>query len=30
MESFNRRLIDECPNEPLFANLRHARELTSS
>ncbi|PXW73906.1 integrase-like protein, partial [Ruegeria sp. P4] len=27
VESFNGRLRDECLNEHLFANLRHAREL---
>ena len=30
VESFNGRLRDECLNEHLFANLRHARELISA
>ncbi|GAB5434588.1 MAG: hypothetical protein EpisKO_39580 [Epibacterium sp.] len=30
VESFNRRLRDECLNEHLFANLRHARGLISA
>ena len=27
VESFNGRLRDDCPNEQLFPNLRHARHL---
>lgn len=27
VESFNGRMMDECLNEHLFANLRHARAL---
>ena len=30
VESFNGRLRDECLNEHLFTNLRHARELISA
>ncbi len=30
VESFNGRLRDECPNEHLFAGLRHARHLTAA
>jgi putative transposase len=30
VESFNGRLRDECLNEHLFANLRHARELIAA
>ncbi|GGG87586.1 hypothetical protein GCM10011415_42700 [Salipiger pallidus] len=30
VESFNGLLRDECLNEQLFANLRHARELISA
>lgn len=30
VESFNGRLRDECLNEHLFANLRHARDLISA
>lgn len=30
VESFNGRLRDECLNEHLFANLRHARHLSAA
>ena len=30
VESYNRRLRDECLNEHLFPNLRHARHLIAA